>query len=414
MKSVKRMITIVLATALILAMQSAGVFADSTSFTDVSESHWAYDNIAFMSAKGIVKGYPGGEFKPGGTVTYGEFIKMAVVAATGNDLAAASGNGTHWASGYYKAAVDAGMFTADQIAESSLNSVIPRKDMALIAANVLKADETANYEEMAKTFSDISGNPYEAQILESAKKGVINGYENGTFRPDNTLTRAESSAVITRLIAAINSAKGDSWEPGADAYVRTDNGKILGPSGNLLWQVPVDFYSETYCESAFIERTGHVYLVYREGGGVMGHDCQIRLMPNKATELDSNRVIFEYDGISFATGTYVPPGADNLFMKRDGESEWTKIGDPKLIYGWHFSVDTEGGHHGGVVAQMAYDGGEYLYVIGFEGLEMETAQAAQQKTGVYRVNINTNETVRVSPADKDISEFTFKDGEIVY
>ena len=49
-------------------------------------------------------------------------------------------------------------------------------------------------------FSDISGHWAEQVINSSALKGWINGYEDGTFRPDNYITRAEAMALINNQL----------------------------------------------------------------------------------------------------------------------------------------------------------------------------------------------------------------------
>ena len=46
------------------------------------------------------------------------------------------------------------------------------------------------------TFSDISGSDYETYVRYLATLGLISGFADGTFGPDNTLTRAEASALI--------------------------------------------------------------------------------------------------------------------------------------------------------------------------------------------------------------------------
>ena len=53
---------------------------------------------------------------------------------------------------------------------------------------------------MAKTFSDVSKDfwAYDA-ITELAEQGILNGYEDGTFRPDEPITRAEAAAIIDRI-----------------------------------------------------------------------------------------------------------------------------------------------------------------------------------------------------------------------
>ncbi len=56
----------------------------------------------------------------------------------------------------------------------------------------------------AAAFNDIEGHWGEAEITSAYEKGIVNGYEDGTFRPDDTVTRAEfvkmlSSVVVTKL-----------------------------------------------------------------------------------------------------------------------------------------------------------------------------------------------------------------------
>lgn len=55
----------------------------------------------------------------------------------------------------------------------------------------------------AGSFTDVTDNtPYKNAIITLTKLGVINGYEDGTFRPDHTITRAEFTAIITRVLGA--------------------------------------------------------------------------------------------------------------------------------------------------------------------------------------------------------------------
>lgn len=63
---------------MVLPMASGG-------FSDLPNSHWAYDDILTAVQEDIVRGYPDGSFHPNDKVTFGEFVKMAVVAKTGID-----------------------------------------------------------------------------------------------------------------------------------------------------------------------------------------------------------------------------------------------------------------------------------------------------------------------------------------
>ncbi|MBR6504018.1 MAG: S-layer homology domain-containing protein, partial [Firmicutes bacterium] len=53
----------------------------------------------------------------------------------------------------------------------------------------------------AGTFSDMEGSPYEEAVEDLVSRGIINGYEDGTFRPQNTITRAEVCVVTAKAMA---------------------------------------------------------------------------------------------------------------------------------------------------------------------------------------------------------------------
>lgn len=169
------------------------------SFSDVRSTNWAYESVNAMSQKGILTGYPDGTFKPNNTVTYGQFIKMALIGATKEDIGNSStGN---WAEGYYNKALELQYFSQASIDKSKLNSNIPRGDMALIISKILGDIKIENYNALEQGISDVNyttKNDYD--IIKSYASGILTGYEDGTFKPDGTLTRAEAVTVIYRLV----------------------------------------------------------------------------------------------------------------------------------------------------------------------------------------------------------------------
>jgi hypothetical protein len=151
-----------------------------------------------MSEKGIVSGYPDGAFKPSGTVTYGEFIKMAYIAQGGEELSTEGGN---WALPYYEAAADAGLFARHEVPSAKLSEPIPREYMALMLSNALGDVEIPDYDAVIEKLADVERNaPHVYDIVKAAALGLITGYPDGTFRPEGTLTRAEAATVVYRLI----------------------------------------------------------------------------------------------------------------------------------------------------------------------------------------------------------------------
>ncbi len=49
-------------------------------YTDMNETHWAYQSIKFLTEVGVVVGYPDGSYKPDIPVTRAEFASMAIKA----------------------------------------------------------------------------------------------------------------------------------------------------------------------------------------------------------------------------------------------------------------------------------------------------------------------------------------------
>lgn len=192
----KKLIITIITTVLILGTAAASYGAE---YSDIKSSNWAYAAVSAMSGKAIISGYPDGSFKPSSTVTYGEFIKMALIAATGQDVGNA--NSGNWAVNYYNKALELGYFTEYDINKTDLSNKITRAHMALIISAILGDVTIDNYDEIQTGITDITvQTEYEYDITKSYALGILTGYTDDTFRPDKTLTRAESATVIYRLV----------------------------------------------------------------------------------------------------------------------------------------------------------------------------------------------------------------------
>lgn len=211
-------ITVLIMAMLLVFTAVPTAYAESThkvNYKDLKATNWAYDSVSSMSEKGIIKGYPDGSFKPNNTVTYGEFIKMVIVASTNKDIGnSKKGN---WSKSYYDKAVELKYFGNTDIKEEKLNSKIPRNNMSIIISGAIdymaggkvtyganNGDGTSK-ENLAEivynNLNDISEKTLNVDtIIKVYASGIINGYEDNTFRPNNTLTRAESATIINRLI----------------------------------------------------------------------------------------------------------------------------------------------------------------------------------------------------------------------
>lgn len=208
----KKIVTLITTAAILFSTVGTAAAApgENKIYTDVKSTHWAAASIQDMSAKKIIVGYQDGTFKPSQTLTYGEFIKMMVVAVTGQELELAS-KPKHWAYNYYAKGIKLGLYTGNDIEETVLNKKIPRKYMALIISNGLEDNNTVDYNELDKRIAnqseieskinDVNDTvKYNYHIIRTYAEGIISGYQDGSFKPDGTLTRAESTVVLQRFL----------------------------------------------------------------------------------------------------------------------------------------------------------------------------------------------------------------------
>ena len=134
----------------------------SNSYSDVAAGAWYNHAVSTLSAMGIVKGDSNGKFNPNAPITRAEF---AAIAARFDDKA----NST----------------TAD--------------------------------------FSDIVSHWAKNEISAASNNGWINGYPDGTFRPDNKITRAEAMTLVNRVLKRLPETAEDlhddmiKWSDNSDA-----------------------------------------------------------------------------------------------------------------------------------------------------------------------------------------------------
>lgn len=114
-------------------------FSRTNSFSDVGEGQWFSNAISTMARMGVVKGYEDGTFRPNEPITRAEFAAIAA--------------------------------RFDQRAHSS--RVI---------------------------FTDTYGHWAANEISRAAVNGWINGYPDGSFKPDQQITRAETMALVNRML----------------------------------------------------------------------------------------------------------------------------------------------------------------------------------------------------------------------
>ncbi len=180
------------------------VASDAVAFADLSADDWAYDAIMVLVEKGIVSGDDEGTIRPDGNVTREEVAKMMIVARgfeIGSDAAldiADPESVADWAKGYMATAIEKGIISGYEDGTVKGNSVVNRAELATIIVRSLNAS-IDNFDETS--FADVTTDDWYAKYVECAKTlGVVNGYEDGTFKGEATVTRREAFAMVQRLV----------------------------------------------------------------------------------------------------------------------------------------------------------------------------------------------------------------------
>ena len=172
-------------------------------FTDVAESHWAFDGIHYLYWQEIVSGDDKGQFNPDNNVTRAEMIKMLCNTfgiepankASFDDVAS-----TDWFYGYAGAAFKAGLVKGSD-GKLNPNDLLTREDMAVLVyrfaqyAGVEFATSDVKFKDSA-SISDYATDAINA--LNTA--GLVNGMGDGSYSPKGTSTRAQVATILYRYL----------------------------------------------------------------------------------------------------------------------------------------------------------------------------------------------------------------------
>lgn len=196
---------------------SSLAFADTStkaiqvnSFPDI-EGHWAYNFITDVQSHGIISGYEDGTFRPNNNVTNAEFLSMTLTAI--NDKADEPQAGDKWYTEIYNKADELGLINENDSRDFSAfnpNSPITREQASKIVYEALKLNENYDPNDLGIVDSDnlISAKMTDVDTIKdfylegtkgSILAGILGGYPDETFKPQNKLTRAESTVLIQKI-----------------------------------------------------------------------------------------------------------------------------------------------------------------------------------------------------------------------
>ncbi|NEW08561.1 S-layer homology domain-containing protein [Paenibacillus sp. SYP-B3998] len=182
------------------------------NFDDLKSAQWAMRYIASLASKRVFEGYEDGTFKPDNSVSRIEAITAAVRLMGLREKAESSTEMQtklnfkdadkipSWAVGYVAVALENDLFTEND------DAVQPQKDAdRLWATTLLVKALKLETEAKAKmntslTFKDAKHIPAGSvgYVAVAIEKGLVDGFEDNTFRPGQSVTRAQLAALLDR------------------------------------------------------------------------------------------------------------------------------------------------------------------------------------------------------------------------
>ncbi len=153
--------------------------------------------------KPYINGYPSGEVHPSGEITRGEVIAILYnlygngYVSDKESLAKFSDvNSEAWYSDAIAFSVDFGIVSGYSDGTYKPNQPITRAELAAIIAKFVDSPLVSE----TSNFSDTASNWAAASIQKLYDKGIVGGYTDGTFKPKATTKRSEFVSILNRLI----------------------------------------------------------------------------------------------------------------------------------------------------------------------------------------------------------------------
>lgn len=166
-----------------------------------------------------VNGYPDGTVKPNGRITRAEvaaiFYRLLTEDSRKTYVTTKSGfydvDSSKWYNAYVATLNNAGVITDSSNGYFRPDDAITRAELAAMLAQFAKTKGGAY------SFTDVTVEHWAAYaITVCANLGWINGYPDGTFRPDATITRAEMMAMVNRATSRTPRDGARTWSDNAD------------------------------------------------------------------------------------------------------------------------------------------------------------------------------------------------------
>jgi Phosphodiester glycosidase/S-layer homology domain len=170
-------------------------------FTDLDKAPWARNSILTLTSQSIISGYPNGKFGPNDKITRLQAATM-ISKQMGLDTRNVTNPGftdvtpNTYGYGTIAAVAKIGAITGFPDGRFGPDETLSRGEMASIIERAYDLKGTTT-----KSFSDVKPGYWAYKSIQTVlANDITSGYDDGTFRPLNPITRAEFSSMLDRYI----------------------------------------------------------------------------------------------------------------------------------------------------------------------------------------------------------------------
>jgi len=203
----KKVVALVLGTSLIISSTFA--------FSDMNQSHWAYENVMKMKEQGIISGFVDNTFRPDSTLTRDQFITM-MVKGLKIESSISPMNFTDSSDRWSEDFINLAGSTMADLGDTKFrpDDLALRQDVAMSIVKLNKLENSDYSLATLEKFSDANdiSESRKKYVAIAVEKGLMKGNANGTFSPKKSLTRAEGAAVVTNALNAIPKENIVNWD----------------------------------------------------------------------------------------------------------------------------------------------------------------------------------------------------------
>lgn len=165
-----------------------------------SEVEWAKEAIEFVKEKGWIQGRTKNKYEPKEYLTRAEFatIITRILELDTNNIEETSYKdiSSHWAKKEIITLTKTGLIEGYTDGTYRPDKYITREEIAKVLSNLIEKNE----ENTAVNFKDVDLKRWSYKYIEKmVQNGIMKGYENNTFRPNSNITRAEIAVVLERM-----------------------------------------------------------------------------------------------------------------------------------------------------------------------------------------------------------------------